>query len=55
MLRTVLTIAALACVAMVTIANAQQKPKAVPNDGRQFDAAAIEITVRVFEKHATTY
>lgn len=51
MLRTVLTIAAIACVAMVTIANAQQKSKAAPNDGQQIDAAAIEITVRVIEKH----
>lgn len=51
MLRTVLTIAAIACVAMVTIANAQQKPKAAPNDGQQLGAAVIEITVRLIEKH----
>ena len=51
MLRMVLTIAAIACVAMVTIANAQQKPKAAPNNGQQFDAAAIEITIRLIEQH----
>lgn len=51
MLRTVLTMAAIACVAMVTIANAQQKPKAAPNDGQQLGAAVIEITVRLIEQH----
>ena len=49
MLRTVLTITAIAGFAMVTIANAQQQPKAAPTDGRQLDAPAILMTVRLIE------
>lgn len=49
MLRTALTFAAIAGVAMVAIANAQQKPKAAPDDGKRIDASAVAMTVRLTE------
>lgn len=49
MLRKVLTFSAFAGVAMVAIANAQQKPKAAPHDGRQLEASAVAMTVRLTE------
>ncbi len=54
MLRISLTFAGIACIAMVTIANAQQKSKAAPIDRRQLHARTIEMTVRLVEKNGDT-
>ena len=51
MLRTALTFAAILCVTTLTIATAQQKPQAAPNDNLIPDARGIGMTIRLIEKN----
>ena len=55
MLRTALTFAAIGCVALVTIATAQQKaqekPQAAPNNSQPRDARTVQLTFRMIEEN----